>query len=251
MNEGVATMHTEDFMYEKDYRVEPYDTDRSGQLKPPVLTKMLSDIMERNADSYGAGASYHLSRNLAWVLTEYQLEIERWPVAEETITVGTLPYSFKKMYGFRVYSVKDTKGNPLVEGKGKFLLIDIGTKRMVKPDSEILDKFTDASKEQKALPFEKWHLKADEPLYSIERTVTHDLIDVNGHLNNAHSVTMAYEVMDPKFLKDHSIRTMYVRYRKEAFKDDRLTITLYGEDENYGVLIKRGDTVVSELLFKH
>ncbi|MFW5894985.1 MAG: acyl-[acyl-carrier-protein] thioesterase [Bacillota bacterium] len=236
-------------MYEKDYRVERYDTDTTGRLKPPVLTKMLSDIMERNADSYGAGADYHLSRNLAWVLVEYQLDIRRLPRADEIIAVGTLPYSFKKMYGFRIYSVKDSNGKPLIEGKGKFLLIDIKSKKMVKPDAEILDRFTDAKVEPVALPFEKWRLSADKPLHTIERRVTHDLIDINGHLNNAHSVTLAYEVMDPEYMADQTTKSMYVRYRKEAFKDDKLSITLYDEPGGYGVAITREGTVISEVLF--
>lgn len=237
-------------MYEKDYRIERYDTDQAGRLKPPVLTKMLSDIMERNADSYGAGADYHLSRNLAWVLVEYQLTIQRWPKADSTVTVGTLPYSFKRMYGFRIYSVKDSEGRPLIEGKGKFLLIDILTKKMVKPDPEILDKFTDAKDEPETLPFDKWRLEASKPLHSVERRVTHDLIDVNGHLNNAHSVTLAYEVMDPDFIKSQDVASMYVRYRKEAFKGDTVTITLYEEPFGHGVTITRDGAIVSEILFK-
>ncbi len=236
-------------MFEKRYAIEHYDTDKYRRLKPPVLTKMLSDIMERNANSYGAGADYHLSRNLAWVLTEYQLDIHRWPKAGETVIVGTLPYSFKKMYGFRIYSVKDEMGNPLVEGKGKFILIDINSKKMVKPDDEILSKFKDALKEPFALPFEKWRLKCGTLLHSVERTVSHDLIDVNGHLNNAHSVTLAYEAMDPEFMNNHPIRKIYVRFRKEAFKNDSVNIKLYSEEYGYGVQINRDGAVISELLF--
>ncbi|MFP4078221.1 MAG: hypothetical protein ACLFUQ_03645, partial [Candidatus Izemoplasmataceae bacterium] len=87
-------------------------------------------------------------------------------------------------------------------------------------------------------------------LHSVERRVTHDLIDVNGHLNNAHSVTLAYEVMDPDFIKSQDVECMYVRYRKEAFKGDTLTITLYEEPRGHGVIITRDGAIVSEILFK-
>ena len=238
-------------MYERTYKIERFLADHSGKLKPPVLFNMLSDIMERNANSYGAGATFHLSQNLAWVLTEYQIEFNAWPKSDEVVSIGTLPYSFKKMYGFRIYHGKDAEGNVLFIGKGKFVLIDIKTKDLVKPSQDILNLFTDAKKEPQILPFEKWHLKGDHLLLRNHTTISHDFIDINGHLNNAHSVTLAHKVLDPVYIKDAQIKALYVRYRKEAFKDESVTVNLYKESDNeFGVIIKREDTIISELLIK-
>ncbi len=236
-------------MYERTYQIERFLTDKKGRVKPPILFNMLSDIMERNANSYGAGAKFHLSRNLAWVLTEYQIDFKSWPRSEETVSVGTLPYSFKKMYGFRIYSGKNTQNETLFEGKGKFVLIDIHSKKLVKPSEDILDLFTDAKKDPEVLPFAKWRLKKEKPLLSKQASISHDYIDVNGHLNNAHSVTLAYKVLDPEIIGENAIKSIYVKYKKEAFKDDEVTVTLYKEDNfAYGVAITRDDETISELL---
>lgn len=239
-------------MYERSYFVERFLADKSGFLKPPVLFGMLSDIMERNANSYGAGAAFHLKRNLAWVLTEYQIDFNSWPESEKELIVGTHPYSFKKMYGFRIYRGKDNTGKTLFEGKGKFVLIDIKTKQLMKPSDDILSLFTDAKKTPEALPFEKWRLSGKGSLLSTKKAlIAHDYIDVNGHLNNAHSVTLAYKVLDPEIIGDGKIKSIYVKYRKEAFKDDEVTINLYKESsDDLAVVIKRDETVISELLIK-
>jgi len=239
-------------MYERKYPIERFLADKKGTLKPPMLFSMLSDIMERNANSYGAGAEFHLSRNLAWVLTEYQVDFKKWPENEENVIVGTLPYSFKKMYGFRVYRGKSEDDATIFEGKGKFVLIDIKTKRLVKPTQDILDLFTDAKKEPVVLPFEKWRLKSERLLLSKRAIISHDYIDVNGHLNNAHSVTLAYKVLDPEIIGQGSIKSIYVKYKKEAFKNDEVSINLYEEGENvYGVVIKRDEDTISELLIRY
>jgi len=237
-------------MFERNYRVERFDTGRGRKLKVPTLMHYLNDIMERNAESYGLGAQYHLERDLAWVLVEYQITIDRWPKADENVVVGTIPYSFKRIYGYRKYRVKDSTGNRLVEGKGKFALINIKTKEFIRPPRELLDRFTDAKKEPEALPFDKWDLGEEKLVWEKQTYVAHSHIDVNGHMNNAYYPQLAYEALPKRAVDEVTISEVFVRYRREVFYGESLILKVSQVDNGFYVGIYTDEVLASEVYFR-
>ncbi len=236
-------------MYTRKYRIERFDADKQGRLSVPTLFSYLNDIMERNAESYGMGASYHLERDLAWVLVEYQIDIASLPEAGTHVEVGTLPYSFKKIYGYRIYGVNDDHGVRLMEGKGKFALINIRTKQFVRPTEDLLEKFTDAHKEPMSIPFERWKPDTTNKIHETKRVVSPAHIDVNGHLNNAFYPTYAYEALSEDILTGFSPNRIYVKYKKEVFANEMLDIKVYQESDGISVLLHNGNGIVSEVFF--
>ncbi len=237
-------------MYERKYNIERFDADKQGRLKPSVLLNYLNDIMERNANSYGASASFYLKRDLAWVLVEYQLEIKQWPKAGESVLVGTLPYSFKRMVGFRIYTVTDLAGNTLIKGKGKFMLINIKTKKFVRPSQELLSMFTDAKTEPDALVFDRWPNTERLLIHTDHRRVSHDHIDVNNHVNNACYATFAYQALPDTVAKTMDVNRVFLKYKQETFYQDFLDIKVFKLDIGYHVDIVKDDGVVAEVLFQ-
>ncbi len=211
---------------------------------------MLNDIMERNANSYDAGADYHLSQDLAWVLTEYQLEISKLPKAQEKIIVGTIPYSFKRMFGYRKYQMRSQSGEVYLKGKGKFALINIKTKQFVRPEQSLLERFKDAKKTPESLPFDAWEIDEKTFIHKIERFVSADYMDVNGHLNNAFFPTFSYQVLPTEEIEQQNITAIFVKYKKEAFTHDVISLYLYRLSSGYLIDIKREDEVLGNVLFK-
>ncbi len=237
-------------MYTKDYQVEYFMCNQDGYLKPNYLFHMLSDIMGRNAASYGADFEYHLQRNLVWVLVNYEVSIKRMPKADETIVVGTLPYSFKKMYGFRVYEVKDQNGNVIIEGKGKFVLLNYSEKKLVIPDQALLDLFVDAKKEEIAIPFEKIRSLKETPLVEKKTMVNASYIDINGHMNNAVYVAVANDFAPQDFVDLNTVSNIYVAYKKEAFLNDEITLQYIQSDGLKQVRIISKELLLCEITFK-
>lgn len=237
-------------MYTKEYRVEYFMCSRDLYVKPNYLFFMLSDIMGRNAASYGADFQYHLERNLVWVLVNYEVSIKRFPKADETIIVGTLPYSFKKMYGFRVYEIKDQEGNVIIEAKGKFVLLNYSEKKLVVPDQALLDLFVDAKKEEIAIPFEKIRTLKETPIVEKKTTVNDSYIDINGHMNNAVYVALAYDFAPQDFIDFNTLSNIYVSYKKEAFLNDEITLQYIQSDVFKQVRIVSKELLICEVTFK-
>ncbi len=238
-------------MYEKKYHIERFNGDQQGRLSVSVLMQYLNDIMERNANSYGASADYHLKQNLAWVLTEYQLNIHQMPKVSNDVMVGTLPYSFKRMMGYRIYTVKDMAGEVLIEGRGKFMLIDMKSKQFVRPTPELLNLFTDAKQEPEALKFDKWPHDDKQERARMQIVVSHEDIDVNGHVNNACYGMYAYRGLPEDIGKDLVLDELLLKYKKETFVHDELSVVVYetaGGD--YWVDMLKDEQVHAQVLFK-
>ena len=237
-------------MYYKTYTIQRFNTDTNDQLTPSSLFHLLNDIMERNAESYGMGADYHIQRDLAWVLIEYQVDIHRLPNSDETIKVGTIPYSFKRFYGFRKYEILDEEGQTIIKGKGKFTLINLKTKQFVKPSETMLKKFSDALPYPETLPFDKWRVDTSNKITEKKRIVSSAHIDVNNHLNNAYYPLYAYEALDQANIDTFNPEKIYVKFKKEVFASDELRVQVYQKASYTYVQLKKDDDIMSEVLIQ-
>ena len=235
-------------MYEHHYTIHKQLCDQLGNLSPYGVFWLLNDIMERNANSYGLGTDYHLKRNLAWVLVAYDVHISGMLKQGDRAIVGTLPYAFKKMFGFRKYHIKDNHGNVILTGKAKFVLVNINTKQLIKPPLDMLKKFTDAKKEPASLPFDKIPHEVNTPKQKQFFIIDKELIDVNGHLNNANYVKLATELNAQPLTPPQRMR---VEYKKEVFAGDKVTwIKHHHPNGVYHVSMLRQGEVCCELLFE-
>lgn len=224
-------------MFEKSYQVERF-LSNNGKLSPRYLGFLLSDIMELNANSYGAGVAYHTKHNLAWVLTDYEFEINGLPGVDEEILVGTLPYSFKRYFGYRLYQIRDTSNTIYLKGKGKFVLINTVTKLLTQPSKALLDMFTDAHKDALSLSISKYKPFKNKFLYEIKTRVHQAYIDSNNHMNNAYYLALSHDFLKSGLIENDQLKFIKVYYRKEALLDMELTFAFYDEQEGIYVEIK-------------
>ena len=165
-------------MYNKTSQGHSYEVDQTNRLTLVSLFNYLQDVMIENADSYGASSTFHYEKGLAWVLVDYDIDIIDLPSAFEEITCETLPYSFKKYYGYRVYEAKEKQGI-IAKGNGRFVLMDYIHKTLSLPSQEILDLFVGAHKEPKSLPMSKHRLIEGNRLKTMYFDVRKSDIDLN------------------------------------------------------------------------
>ena len=236
-------------MFEKTYAVENFLCHRNNHLSTRNIAFLMSDIMELNANSYGASAAYHQARNLAWVLTDYEFDIFALPKARSDIIVGTLPYSFKKYFGYRKYQIRDNENTVYLHGRGKFVLIDTVTKKLVQPSETLLNMFTDARREATSLSISKYKPRKEHKLYAVETKVFEAYIDINNHMNNAQYVALAHDFLEKDLVNEAAIKHIKVHYRQEALYNTKLTFAYYREPEGIYVEIRSSSGLHAYVLF--
>lgn len=90
-------------MYEIKRTVEFSDIGITKKARLYNLPKWFQDVSIDHSESLGIGIPWLMPRDLAWLLTSWQIEIIRLPEYYEDLRVQTWPFDFKKAFGYRNY----------------------------------------------------------------------------------------------------------------------------------------------------
>lgn len=197
-------------MYEMTVRLRFSDMGFDGKLRPYVLPKIFQDCSIEHSEAVGVGMSYLSSRNLAWLLTSWQIDIERLPEYHEEVTIQTWPYEFRTAFGYRNYDMIDKNGNILVKAYALWLHTDTSEMKPV----HVTDEEAESYGLEPKLDMEYAPRKIDLPkeMEAVDRLrVTSRYADMYLHMNNAVYVDVASD-----YLPEHvSIKRIRVDYRKQ------------------------------------
>lgn len=234
-------------MYVKDFYIHTYEVDKNGRLLVTSLLNYFQDVMVHNVDSFGASSEYHFEKDLFWVLIDYEIDIIELPIGKTYVSCGTSPYSFKRFYGFRIWEMKDPSGKLLAKAKAKFLLLNVNTKEIVTPDSDLINKFKGVWKAEEALKFSKNKPIKSEIIYTSSDTVKNTYIDIYKHMNNVYYLKLAYNTIPHDLLDNNYIKKIRITFKKECLINDKLLIEGRKLDNNLYFEIKNEDIILSQI----
>lgn len=205
----------EEKMYTFDSRVRYSEIDHTGNMTLPTLINYFQDCSTFQSEDIGLGTEVLKAKKKAWILSYWQIVIERLPALGERITAGTFATEFKGLYGNRNFVLDDARGNRLAYANSVWVFMDMEKGRPARPEPEnILPYGSEPALEMEyedrkiCLP-ESLEEKASFPVRKYH-------IDTNEHVNNCQYVQMALEVL-PEETRVCQIR---VEYKKSAVLGD-------------------------------
>lgn len=225
-------------MYKFDTRIRYSEVDETAKLAVPKIVDYFQDCSNMQSDSLGVGRAFLEEKKLAWVLSFWQIVIDRRPEQNENVKIGTFPYDFKGFMGLRNFLIEDKTGQNIVSANSIWTLLDMKTGRPVKATEEIIKHYTI----EERLPMEYAGRKVaipEEGNLLSPVMVRREYIDTNHHMNNARYISVAMNYV-PCHLEVKEIR---IEYKKQAFLGDMiypfvasieggLAISLRDEDGN-------------------
>lgn len=221
-----ATAMSPDATFSFDARVRYSEVDHRGLLTPTALINYLQDCTIFHSEHAGLGLSQLRERERAWVLSHWQIVVDRYPSFCEPITVSTFVSKFSGLTATRYFTVCDAKGSYLARAKSTWAFIDLAKGRPTRLTPEYTEPYgtrepidMPAEARKVALPE---HLEDGAPI-----TVCRHHIDTNEHVNNSQYVQMALEML-PREVSPAQIR---VDYRRAAVLGDVVYPHL-GRDED-------------------
>ena len=125
-------------MYSYQARIRYSEIDEGGNLRLETLLDYFQDCSTFQSEDLGVGISYLKERHLVWVLSTWQIVVERYPLLGENVIIGTSPYDFKGFMGFRNFWMKDESGNYLARANSIWSLLDTQSNRPVRLQEEFL-----------------------------------------------------------------------------------------------------------------
>ncbi len=208
--------------FSKDYRIRYYNCDLRMKASMVSILRLFEDIALQQSESLGVGLEFYNENKIAWMLSKWEIEINRLPMFDDIVTIITEPKAFKDFYANRSYTVKDVSGANLITAKTLWLYIDLNTKRPKRVDEVMYQKYGLTIESEKIFSkldqIEKINSYSSAKSFKVRRRD----IDTNLHANNSSYVEWALETLPLEFLSSNSISKMQVQYKKELKLDDEL-----------------------------
>lgn len=226
-------------MYSLKYKVTTSTCDSEGRLKLYSALQMMQDCSEMWLDSEPGVKQYFEEQNMAQLLASRQVEIIRVPEFKEELTVTTLVYGMKPMFGFRNTFIYDAEGKPCYKTWSMGAFVDKSSGKLKRVDDAIMvsmkmEPQLEMNYKDRRIILPKDGGEVLEPVH-----VMRSDIDYNRHMNNANYVRMAMELMP----EDFTVKGLRVEYRVAAKLGDALIPTLYHIDDSIIVSLSLGDEV--------
>lgn len=202
-------------MYEFGGRVRYSEIDHTGKMTLPALINYFQDCSTFHSEAVGLGMGRLKADRKAWVLSYWQVIVERYPELGEQITTGTFPTEFKGLYGNRNFYMKDGQGKQIACANSIWVFMDLEKGRPTRPAKEHIEPYgTEAPLD---MPYEGRKILMPEECEEMEPfPVCRYHIDTNEHVNNCQYVQMALEVLP----REMTVRQLRVDYKRSAVLGD-------------------------------
>ena len=220
-------------MYAFDSRIRYSETDSEGQLTLNALLNYFQDCSTFHSEDVGLGIGYMKEIGQAWVLSSWQIVVDRYPRLGEKVKIVTLPYELKGFLGYRNFAMLDEEENYLAKANSLWSLLDMTTGKPVAVNEAMHEGY--GIDEKLDMDYAPRKITVPEGGQLLEPIVVkkHHL-DTNHHVNNGQYVNIAMEYLPDDFL----IHQMRAEYKKQAFLDDVLHPYIVSLESGYVVSLR-------------
>ena len=226
---GSAKEYSMQKTYSETKLIRTSNCDLTGHWRVSDILAMMQELAGTHAHFLGCGRDPLLEKNMVWVLTRTELEMDRYPVVAETVRVETFPMPNKRWLFPRYFLFYDEAGQVIGRAGTLWVLMDFVERKMAPPDA-VLPFLPDNSDLTAPLPF-----PGNIPPVSGEAQVSAFVpantdIDVNRHVNNTRYADMLCNALDLDTLIRQEFAHLLIHYQKEVLPGTALDLHLLREE---------------------
>lgn len=219
-------------MYSFNGRVRYSEVCTNKELDFYSIINYFQDCSIFHSEDVGLGLGYLEENHRVWLMNAWQIQVFRFPVFSEEITVSTWAYDFNTLYGYRNFLISDSAGQVCAVANSIWVYMDTLNSRPAKIEENVVK----AYKIEKPYPMDyaprkislPEGLKADTEFYVQRRN-----LDTNNHVNNGEYIRMAEEFLP----EDFKARQMRAEYKKSAVLGDTIIPLLHRDENTFTVVL--------------
>ena len=229
-------------MYAFDSRIRYSETDSEGRLTLNALLNYFQDCSTFHSEDVGLGIGYMKEIGQVWVLSAWQIVVNRYPQLGEKVRIVTLPYELKAFLGYRNFAMLDEKGEYIAKANSLWSLLDVTTGKPVIVNEAMRKGYV--ADEKLDMDYAPRKITVPEGGQLLESIVVkkHHL-DTNHHVNNGQYVNIAMEYLPDDFV----IRQMRAEYKKQAFLEDVLHPYVVQTENGYIICLQDEEGRISTI----
>jgi len=206
-----------------------------------IMQKGLQDASTFHADVIGYGAEAMDPYNVFWAIARLRVKIIHPLINHHVYRILTWPNPYDAVGIDRNYQVFDDSDVCVIEGMGKWVIVDKQKFTLIKPKEFILTKNQVNTLENKIFldGYLRFNRSNDSLIVKIKRTVNAAEIDQNGHVNNVvylEYVANAVTIVTPN---DLSFSEYQINYSESLFRGDEFTMEVTREANIMRIIASR------------
>ena len=207
--------------YTFDGKIRYSETDSEGRLTLSALLNYFQDCSTFQSQMLGLGVKYMKENHLVWVLSSWQIVVERYPALCEEVQIGTFPYEFKTFMGSRNFFMKDREGKYIAKANSLWSLLNTETMKPVAAPKDMVERYGLEPKLDMDYASRKITV-CEGGMQGEAIVVKKHHLDTNHHVNNGQYVNMAMDCLPEAFATNRRIRQLRAEYKMQAFLGDKL-----------------------------
>lgn len=216
--------------YQFASRIRFSEADHHQRITLPAIINYFQDCSTFQSDALGCGIDACRERARGWVLSSWQVEVERYPKLGEEIRVRTWACGFEGLYGYRNFCMETPDGQIAAWAYSVWVYMDMEKGRPARVDPEEAERYGYGEPLEKEYAPRKIRLPKEaieQPDFPVRRYH----IDTNEHVNNCQYVQMALEFIPAP----QEVVKMRAEYKKSAVFGDRI-YPRYAKEEDREVV---------------
>lgn len=211
--------------------------DASLRMTIPAILDCFQDAAIFESENGRITMEYLYNRHIVWMLSSWQIVIDRRPRLNERIKITTSPYDFKGFLGYRNFTLTGGEDDMIVRAASIWTLVDIEKHCPVKLTPEMQDAYEMAPKIAMEYAPRKIVLLGEGEEQEHFKVRKYQ-IDSNQHMNNVEYVRLAMEMIP----EEVTIRELRVEYRKAALFGDEVTVVVIKAENKYQVVLRDAES---------
>ncbi len=204
-------------MYMMERTVAFSETGPDDLIKITNVLDYYQDVCTFQSEALGVGFKHLRDRGIGWVVSSWQVVVNRYPELDEKIRVGTAPYEFKAAMGMRNFRMETMDGEVLSVANSIWSMINVASKTLIRTPKDLMEAYPTEDKIE--MDYAPRKIADPTELSSLPPVqVQYHHLDSNGHVNNAQYVAIAEDLL-PEVRRARQIR---VEYRSSAQPDSMI-----------------------------
>jgi medium-chain acyl-[acyl-carrier-protein] hydrolase len=203
-------------MFEKQFNLRYFEMDQYGWASPTTILTLLEEAAADHCLSMELGLFDLFSQNIGWVLLSGYMQMERYPLYKEKITIKTWISKYTSIKGIRENIIYDEQGGIIGRAKGLWLFFDIKRRMPVRIFDDIKEKWSCFPEESITYDINKKIEAIDSAQYKKRFFVHRYDMDSNKHVNNLRYLQWLIETIPNEIMNDYYMHSIDGRFVGEA-----------------------------------
>lgn len=227
------------------------------------LPALISGVLEaslQHTESTPHPMAWYTENNMGFLLTNWQVLVERYPKWGDEIHLRTWPTLFKGVLAERTFEAFGKDGGRLLRANSGWVFTDLIRRRPLRPAAALLEGYGPPAPPSLEKDYALPNRAGLTPIDSRELTVARRDTDANGHANNVSYIEWALEAIPDGVYDNFNVTEMKTAYKKECARGARVLAETFALPENgsgggraFAVLLKdrgQNDALLCETYFR-